>query len=81
MSAPVVLPVPCPICDARAGDPCEDYVNGWITARPTPHLYRVHLAREEGFTVPVTDLECLVYVSEILTKIRHLRVPRGRVKP
>lgn len=48
MTGPVTLPVRCPICDALPGEPCEDIVRGgWITARATPHMYRVQAAAED----------------------------------
>jgi len=36
----------CPLCLARAGHPCEEIVNGWITSRPEPHEIRVRAAEE-----------------------------------
>lgn len=41
--APAALTVPCPICDALPGQPCEDAVHGWIRA-VGPHLSRIAAA-------------------------------------
>lgn len=38
--APAALTVPCPICDALPGQPCEDAVRGWIRT-VGPHLARI----------------------------------------
>ncbi|WP_283604981.1 zinc finger domain-containing protein [Mycolicibacterium poriferae] len=40
------LQVPCPICDAVPGQPCEDAVGGWVQRVERPHLYRVEVAQE-----------------------------------
>ncbi|MBI3213176.1 MAG: hypothetical protein HYZ38_05110 [Mycobacterium sp.] len=39
------LSQPCKTCGAGAGEPCEDYANGWIVAAAQPHAHRVEAAR------------------------------------
>lgn len=39
--------VPCPICDAGPGEPCQDVSRGWVTTQAAPHWYRMQVAVEE----------------------------------
>lgn len=43
---PPALKVPCPICAAEPGTPCQDAIGGWIQPVERPHLYRAQLAAE-----------------------------------
>ncbi len=51
------LSVRCPICDAAAGQPCEDAVGGWIVREEIPHVYRIQVAMEASRSSTVEDLE------------------------
>lgn len=42
------LNVPCPICAADQGQPCEDVEGGYVVNRRVPHIYRMSVAVEEA---------------------------------